>query len=220
MADPAGRSGIARRRRTARAEGGPAYAERRKELVAAAARVFKARGLQGASLADIAEEAGTDRASVYYYVANKEELFHDVVREAAEGNLAAARAVRAGPGGAPEKLRAVITQLMTSYEEHYPVLYVLIQENLTHTEHGDAEWAAHMRRVNRDYQQLVVGLVQDGYDEGTLRDLGPAWLVAYGILGMLGWTNRWFTPRVGQPPAPEIGAAYADVVLHGLRTAP
>jgi AcrR family transcriptional regulator len=212
-----GASGIARRRELARAEGGAAYVQRRRELVAAAARVFKAKGLQGASLGDIAAEAGADRASLYYYVAGKDELFHEAVREAAEGNLVAARALRDGPGTAPDKIRALVTQLMASYEEHYPVLYVLIQENLAHAAGDDVAWASDMRAVNREYEQIVIELVQTGYDEGSLRDIGPAWVVAYGVLGMLGWTNRWFSPSTSPLPAPEIGAAFADVLLGGLR---
>ena len=75
-------SGIARRRAAAREEANPSYLERRAEIVRAAARVFKAKGLQGANLGDIAVESGADRASLYYYVGSKEELFHEAVREA------------------------------------------------------------------------------------------------------------------------------------------
>lgn len=90
-------SGIARRRAVAREEANPSYLERRAEIVRAAARVFKAKGLQGANLGDIAAESGADRASLYYYVGSKEELFHELVRGAVEANLARARDIRQLP---------------------------------------------------------------------------------------------------------------------------
>lgn len=209
-------SGIGRRREAARSEGNPVYLQRRRELVDAAARVFKAKGLQGANLGDIAAESGADRASLYYYVSSKEELFHEVVRGAAEANLAAACAIRDGRGTAPEKLRQLIVALMESYAEHYPILYVFIQENLTHVPDSHARWAQDMRRVNKDYEQVVVDLVQVGYDEGSMRDRAPAWVVAYGVMGMVGWTNRWFNPAEGTQTAGQIGSAFADCLLLGL----
>ncbi len=209
-------SGIARRRAAARDEANPSYLQRRGEIVQAAGRVFKAKGLQGANLGDIAVESGADRASLYYYVGNKEELFHEVVRGAVEDNLAAAKAIRDGEGTAPEKLRALIQSLMVSYAEHYPILYVFIQENLAHGPDRHASWASDMRRVNKEYEQIVVGFVATGMAEGSIRSVGEPWVVAYGLMGMLGWTNRWFNPETSTATAQEIGAAFADTLLLGL----
>jgi AcrR family transcriptional regulator len=209
-------SGIAKRRAAARDESNPTYLQRRAEIVQAAARVFKAKGLQGSNLGDIAEESGADRASLYYYVESKEELFHEVVREAVEANLARAKAIRAGAGSPPEKLRALIESLMVSYADHYPILYVFIQENLTHVPEKDARWARDMRQVNRDYEQIVVDLVTAGMADGTIRATASPWIVAYGIMGMMGWTNRWFNPETSKATASEIAAAFADTLLLGL----
>ena len=213
---PTPSSGIARRRAAAREEANPAYLERRKEIVAAAARVFKAKGLQGANLGDIAVESGADRASLYYYVESKEELFQEVVREVTEANVTRAQEIRDGEGSAPQKLRSLIESLMASYAGYYPILYVYIQENLSHVPEAQAPWAADMRRVNKQYEGIVIGLVQEGIDAGSIRDVAPAWIVAYGIMGMLGWTNRWFNPDDSRASAATIGSAFADTLLQGL----
>jgi len=44
--------------------------------------VFRRKGFRAAKLQDIAAEIGLDRASVYYYVSGKEELYKDVVADA------------------------------------------------------------------------------------------------------------------------------------------
>ena len=214
--EPAVPSAISRRRAAAREEGSAAYVERRREIVAAAARVFKEKGLQGSNLGDVAAAAGADRASLYYYVESKEELFHEVVREAVEANLAEARAIRDSEGTAPEKLRTLIQALMRSYAANYPMLFVYIQENLSHVPDQHAQWAASMRRINKDYERVVIDLLERGVQEGTIRPVAPAWIVAYGLLGMLGWTNRWFNPDDATMSADEIGAAFADTLLLGL----
>ena len=216
---PVEASGIARRRAAARDEANPSYVQRRAEIVHAAARVFKAKGLQGANLGDIAAESGADRASLYYYVGSKEELFHEVVREAVEVNLARAQAIRDGDGPVPAKLRALIESLMVSYAEHYPILYVFIQENLTHVPDKHESWARDMRRVNKDYEQIVTDLVTTGMADGSLRASAEPWIVSYGIMGMVGWTNRWYNPETSTATPLEIATAFADTVLTGLQPA-
>src|SRR5882757_4242361 len=119
-------SGIGRRRAAALSDGGTAYRERRQKIIAAAAGVFQEKGFGAASLGDVAIALGTDRASLYYYVSSKEELFHEVVYTAAEDSVLRAEAIRDGDGTTTEKLSALVHSLLSSFEEHYPYLYVYI----------------------------------------------------------------------------------------------
>jgi AcrR family transcriptional regulator len=58
---------------------------RRPELLAAAAAVIRARGLENARVADVAEQAGTSAPSVLYYFASKAELLKEALTSAEEG---------------------------------------------------------------------------------------------------------------------------------------
>jgi hypothetical protein len=79
-----------------------------------------------------------------------------------------------------------------------------------------AGWATSTRRTNKDYEGVVIDLVERSVEEGTIRPVAPAWLVAYGVLGMLGWTNRWFNPDDATMSVDQIAAAFADTLLLGL----
>jgi len=209
-------SNIARRRAAARGDGRAEYAERRRDIVRTASRVFKERGFRGTTLGHVAEAMGVDRASLYYYVSSKEELFQEIVQEAAAVNVAAAEAIRDSDLPAPQKLRRLIEEMMSGYAEHYPVLYLLLQENLNHVAPEHSEWAAEMKALNRVYEQIVIDIVRAGQEDGTLSAATPAWLAAYGIIGIAGWTHRWFNPGESPVSAQEIGSAFADMVLDGL----
>ena len=215
LPDPDG-SGIARRRAAARDGAGRGYHLRRDEIVRAAAEVFKQRGYQGTSLADVAEAAGTERASLYYYVSSKEELLDEVVTDVVRANLAVAEDIRDGPGSAPAKLRELVTGLMTSYAEHYPFLYVYLQEDLAHVPAARRAWAQEMRQVNRRWEAAVTQIVQQGIDEGTMRSTAPARETAFGVVGMVSWTSRWFNPGRSPVDAAAIGETYARLLLEGL----
>jgi TetR/AcrR family transcriptional regulator, cholesterol catabolism regulator len=215
-ADINGESKIGKRRSAARDEPGSRYTRRRREIVEVAARVFKQRGYRGTSISRIADEMGADRASMYYYVSSKEELFQEIVSEVVKVNLAEAIAVRDAEIAIPEKLRLLVEGLMGSYAEHFPVLYVLIQENLAHVSPERGEWAEEMKEVNRSYERVVIEIIEAGQADGSVVDTAPAWLLAYGIIGMVGWTNRWFNPQQSPLSAQEIGTAFADTLLDGL----
>ncbi|SDG98984.1 TetR/AcrR family transcriptional regulator [Klenkia brasiliensis] len=209
-------SAIGRRRAAAQDGDRAAYRERRQEIIAAAAGLFKSHGFRGTSIGQIAEALGTDRATLYYYVGSKEELFDEVVSDAVRANVARAEAIRDGAGDAPDKLRRLVTELMDSYAASYPFLYVFIQENLSHVGQKRADWSAEMRGLNRAYQDCVTAIIESGIAEGTIRPVAEPWVLAYGLIGMVGWTNRWFNPEKSDVDAATIGRAYADVLLDGL----
>ena len=214
----AAESQIGKRRTLALNKGSESYQERRREIAHVAAEVFNKKGFRGTSLGAVAEALGTDRASLYYYIGNKRELFDEVVRDVTEANLATAEEVHARNLPALEKLGILITELMRSYGTNYPLLYVYIRENLSHVESDRSEWSQYMRGLNRRYEEVFIAIVHDGIDDGTIRPLASARVIAFGIIGMIGWTNRWFVPERSSESAEDIGAAFAQMALHGLGT--
>lgn len=208
--------GMAQRRAAAQAEGTEAYQQRRAEITRAAAQVFDRKGYQGTTIGAVAEVLGTDRASLYYYISGKDELFDDVVREVTEKNVATVLTIRDGDGSAPVKLRSMIEALMASYADTYPMLYVYMRENLAEVDGPRAGWSQYMRSMNKRYEEAFIDVVQQGFDEGTLRPTGSARLVAFGIIGMVGWTNRWFSPERSAESQQEVARTFADMVLDGL----
>jgi AcrR family transcriptional regulator len=178
--------------------------------------VFKDRGFHGTTLGHVAEQLGVDRASLYYYYSSKEELFQDIVADTVLVNTRTAETIRDSADPSPLKLRRLIQDMMRSYEEHYPVLYVLIQENLDQVALEHPVWASRMKEIQTGYEAVVIEIVQAGMDDGSLRAAAPAWLIAYGIIGSVGWTNRWFNPAESDVSGFEVGRAFADMLLDGL----
>lgn len=215
-------SEIGRRRAARAAADSPGYSERVRTIREASVRVFRAKGLRVASLNDIAEEAGMSRASLYYYVGSKEELFRDVVSEAVTSNIEAAEEVVARDLPASRKLARLIQLLMESFERHYPYLYVFVQEDFSKLG-GDVgaeggPWETTVQEWNRRYFELVRQVVAEGVADGDLRTPLPAGVVANCVIGMTNSSHAWFRPN-GLMDAAEVGAGMADMVLTGLRPA-
>lgn len=210
-------SSIAKRRQAAALDpNNAAYQERRAEIIKAAGAVFKKNGYRGTKISDIAAVMNMDRATLYYYVGNKEELFHHAVGDAVEKNCHRAEAIARGADSPADKLRTLVIELMVSYAESYPYLYIYIQEDLSHLAERSSPWSRQMNRYNKRYEKALVAIIEEGVEDGTFRTGTQPWVIAYGVLGMLAWSNRWFDPGKSTVPAREIGEAYAETVLGGL----
>lgn len=210
-------SKIGQRRSSASNDSRAAYQARRQEITDAASRVFNRLGLKGASLTAVATELGVDRATLYYYFSSKEQLFDEMVRTALEENDRLARRIADGPVSPARKLRELILALMISYAENYPLLYIYIREDLSHVSDTRSAWSNHMRKINKSIEQSVINILEQGYQDGSFRRIGSSRTVAFGILGMVNWTHRWFKPDRSEP-AEEIGKTLAEFALAGLES--
>src|SRR3954464_1655744 len=120
---------MAHPRRSRRAE---RTEETRQELVAAATKVFARDGFHGASLDQIAREAGYTTGAIYWHFAGKDELFlaaFDAYAATRVGELAAIDA--AATGQLPERARAYADHWMARQAAD-PTFLVIALEFLVH----------------------------------------------------------------------------------------
>ena len=73
------RTGLAMKRRAAQGKDRASYSAKRDKIVKASGPVLKQYGLNGTTIEAIAREAGVDRATIYYYFADKEDVNQSTV---------------------------------------------------------------------------------------------------------------------------------------------
>ncbi|HEY5856626.1 MAG TPA: TetR/AcrR family transcriptional regulator [Aldersonia sp.] len=212
-------SGMSRRRRSAQAESSPVYQAKRRELLQVAADVFQEKGYEAATLNDIAERFGADRASLYYYFSGKQELFqallHDVVSGVLDRNLEAAVEITRLDIDAAEKLRRLIEVQLRSYEQHYPYVYLYIQEDMTKLEFESTPWARDMSRKTKRFETIVSNVLEQGVEDGLLRKDVPTALMAKALFGMVNWTHRWLKPGARKIDVTQTIEGFAKLFFEG-----
>ena len=208
-------SRISRRRSAALAEGGRDYNARRHELIRIAADVFRAKGYAASTLLDIANELGTDRASLYYYVGSKEELFQACISQAVGANIARAREIAAAGLTPRERLIQLIELLINSQVEHYPYLYVYIQEDMRQVAGEEAAWAIDMVEQTRRFERYFTEAIADGALAGVFRPDLSTTLIANTLFGMTQWTHRWFVPG-GKYTAQDLIDTFVTIFFSGV----
>lgn len=216
---PGATSRISERRRTAQRNGRADYSAKRAEIITAAAEVFREKGYQATTLNDVAARLGTDRASLYYYVADKQELFHEAVKGVLEKNLSRAEEVHGSDLPPIEKLGALVATILESYEANYPHMFVYIQEDMAQIAKDESKWATDMLNQTRRMERIFRTVIEDAVANGDFRDDVPPVVATYALFGMMNWTHRWFEPGKHEAAA-DVAASFTSIFSEGMKRAP
>jgi TetR/AcrR family fatty acid metabolism transcriptional regulator len=161
-------------------------ADRRRQLLEAAVKVFAKKGFHAARVGDIAEEAGVAYGLVYHYFDSKEELLETIFRTTWTEMLARVREVEAAGVPASEAVRQVTALLLRTWRRDPDLVRVLVRE-VTRNQHVQRE----IEEITAAMETLE-GIVRRGQETGEFRpDLDPrlAAVVFYGALEevLTGW---------------------------------
>jgi TetR/AcrR family transcriptional regulator len=183
---------------------------RRLEILHAAARVFRRRGIAAAGMRDIAEEAGLSPGNLYYYFEGKDELLLFCQERTLEHMLAALDAAKAVGQSCAEQLRAVL-------RAHVHALLDEMEGATAHLELDSLPEAlrAPMIRKRDRYERALRALVAQGVQRGEFSACDAA-LVTRAMLGAVNWTARWFRPD-GAQSADEVARNISAYLVKGLR---
>ncbi|MFP5284621.1 MAG: TetR/AcrR family transcriptional regulator [Thermoanaerobaculia bacterium] len=192
---------------------GDSAVRKKREIVEAASRVFRSRGLHAAGMRDIAAELGMAVGNLYYYFRDKEDLLAYVQESALSRLLEMAARVQALDLPVDGKLRLLL-------EEHVVALNDPEEGTPGSLAHLEVEALGEERRpavlARRDeYEQIVRSLVEEGMDEGMFRRADPK-VASLALLGSVNWTVKWFRPGGGKS-AREIGRQMAEMMVRSLR---
>jgi TetR/AcrR family transcriptional regulator, fatty acid metabolism regulator protein len=154
-------------------------AVRRRQIIAAAIKVFAEKGFHEARVGDVAEEAGIAYGLVYHYFASKEELLETIFRTTWTEMLARVEEVEAAGVPASEAVRQVTALLLRTWRRDPDLVGVLVRE-VTRNQHVQQE----LEEITAAMEALE-RIVRRGQESGEFRvDLDPrlAAVVFYGAL--------------------------------------
>lgn len=214
-----GSPGLRRRRQAARLAEGEEYEVNRRKVLDAAASIFQEKGYQDTTLRDVAATLDIDRATLYRYVAGKEDLLREVLTDCVVEISHGVRLVALGDLPTRAKLDKIAHQVLESYDSHYPQPFIFIRDLLDATWAEQSEWADGLVRMVREIQADVGGVIERGIRDGDLRADVPTELIVNAVLGMLNWTHRWYRPG-GRHTSEEVARTFVAILLDGLQREP
>lgn len=137
--------------------------EQRRQILDAAGRVFARKSYLGATMDDIAAELGGSKGILYYQFTSKQDLIVETRRETAGRAAQRLEAIAAGPEPVEQRmelaLRDLIAANFSDLSRHVILTPVTMGLDKVH--------AAQVRAIERRYEDVMVGLLEEGAAEGV-----------------------------------------------------
>jgi AcrR family transcriptional regulator len=185
--------------------------ERRREIVAEAAKLFEGAGYHRVGVAEIAAACGIRKPTFYHYFKGKEELlfaihdeFIDIVLER---EAERARGPKLDPADAVFR---VLVDVMSVIETHRAYVVVFFEHFRELSEEDRAAISSKRDRFERALRKHL----EAGMKTGAFRKMNVD-LTARAVLGMCNWAYQWYRPD-GPQSSREIASLCWDIAINGL----
>ncbi|HEX5927868.1 MAG TPA: TetR/AcrR family transcriptional regulator [Solirubrobacterales bacterium] len=141
-------------------------ADKRRQILDAAVRVFARQGFHATRVSDIADEAGVAYGLVYHYFRSKDEVLNELFVERWSLLLSAIEETDRMGGSPRAKLAAVASFIVDSYRHDPELMQVIIVEV---TRAANSFGRTHLPEIRRAYESIA-NIVEEGQRDGTFRD--------------------------------------------------
>ncbi len=181
-------------------------ANRREELLRAAARLFVEKGFAATTTRDIAEAVGMRSGSPFYHFRSKQDLLKAAILEGLNTGYRRLQEAIEGISDPGQRLRVMIRAHLRNLLEGDCDAPMLLYESRS----LDAAARVEIARVADHYQHAWQATLDELAASGRLRS--SARPVRLFLFGMLNWSNQWYRPD-GELSLDEIAEAAADMLL-------
>lgn len=180
-------------------------------IVAAATRLFAAKGFRGTTMRDLSAELGLHAGSLYVHIRDKGDLLERIVMRISDIHERDMQEVLVADQSAEEMLREVCRRHVGMFAKDREAYRVYFHEwrNL------DAERQAHIVGVRDAYEQALREILDRAAAEGTYDPSLDRDVAARALLGMLNWTYEWFRDD-GPLDSDQVADTFVDIFLTGI----
>lgn len=187
-------------------------AERRAEVLAAAADLFASRGYAATTVREVAEAAGILGGSLYYHFDSKESMADEILSSFLGEMWADYDRVTAAGLGPAETFRELIISSFRSIDRHRAAVMMYQKE----TEHlAENPRFAYLLESRRKFREMWLTVLDKGVMDGTFRaDLDTG--LIYRFIRDTVWVAASWYRHDGPLPAGEIARQYITMTLDGI----
>jgi TetR/AcrR family transcriptional regulator len=191
--------------------GPPDAVEARERLLQAAIRLFAAKGFAATAVHEITNEAGVNRALLYYYFGDKQSLYQAVLEQGVDQFIAMQERSLAGPGSHSERLLAFIREHLELIATRGELGRVMHRSLLD----GHQAEFQHLERFQGTLERLE-DFFRAGMAAGEFRQMDPA-LTARCCIGPTFIFTYWRLFEGERFTREEVEEVVGRLLLNGLR---
>ncbi|RZT41026.1 TetR family transcriptional regulator [Cupriavidus agavae] len=185
------------------AEDGPARSHvaerqeaRRRQILDTAAQLFYTKGYPGMTMNDLCRALGVTKPAVYYYFADKYEIFDILCRESAQTCLPVIRETADPALPVRERLQACLLEMARRCVRCHVAAALSFRDN-QYLKPDTVDW---LNSMARDFYRDLYGLLEEGRAAGVFA-FGDARVTAHSMGGVIGFMYTWHEPGRMDPEA-------------------
>jgi AcrR family transcriptional regulator len=188
---------------------------RKKQILAAARRVFAKRGFHESTLIEIAREAHLGKATLYWYFADKARLFRAVFEDAIDEQLRTVEKAIEDTPDCRSRLEAIARGQLKHFAKNQYLLRLHGSEAGFPREEMRRDLKGFMMRKYGLYTQLLEKIFASGIEKGEIKEI-DAGRTAHVFIAVL-HSIAWYWHLRGVRPQPEEEARQVcDIIFEGL----
>lgn len=183
----------------------------KRSIFEAAIRVFSIKGYDGATMDDMAQEAGVAKGTLYYHFKSKEEIFKYIITEGMELIKDELKEAAEKEKDSLSKLKVICRlQLQLVYEKRD--FFKMIMSQLWGQEIRQLE----LREIIRSYIGSIEQYIKEAIEDGLIKKGEPNFM-AYTFFGTLCSAAVYELINKGQNNLDEISDNLMNNILHGIQ---
>lgn len=183
---------------------------RRRQILDTAVNLFYEIGFEGASLRDLAQKVGINKATVYHYFESKEEILYNILDEVGQSLLAGLEEAHVSSTDPMECLKAMVRFQIFYMEANVEGIKVLVEE----LKSLGPEMASGTKRIQQRILKLYEEVLEKCMENNQVRKLHLA-TTAFAILGQINWLYHWYNPN-GSLTIRQVADEVMTILFDGL----
>ncbi|TWB52786.1 TetR/AcrR family transcriptional regulator [Nitrospirillum viridazoti] len=177
---------------------------------AAGLRLIRQHGYEAITLRQLGQEVGIQPGSMYNYIQSKQELLFILIRDHMVALSDEVSVALEGAADPLDRLRRFIRFHVSYHIRRTDEVFIGGSELRS----LEGENRAAILAMRRDYERLLVAILEDGMAAGQFKRTDPP-VTAYAILAMLTGVCTWYNPA-GRMGEEELIRLHQDMILGGV----
>ena len=192
---------------------------RKNQIIEAASTIFAQKGFARTTIAEVANQAGIGKGTVYEYFKSKEDLYFAVFEWfMAQTGAAVMVSIATLKGTAAEKLKAVSASLMDSWDELQDVFALFMEFwSASASPQNQPRFKKVFKNGYGEFRAIVAALINEGIERQEFRADIQVAAVAAALVGT--WDalllQAWFDADFDHKTA---AAEFMEVLIKGLKS--
>ena len=163
------------------------------------------------SIREVAEELGLSKGTILHHYGSKDKLLEQLHHEYMDRRLSEAHSILSLLHDPAEQLAGMVLQNLFAMHHDRDATVAFAREIVRFAREDTMD---DVRRMRRDYQNLMIDILSRGMDSGDFRRDDPT-MVSLQIFGMINWSWTWMNVD-GPWTLDRLGESFVQLIINGL----